>query len=657
MKLKLPGCIAMFICISLNAFARGNAMHFCAAEKQQQGISANKATIATPEEDYYDVKYVKFNIELSNLNTTVSGDVTTTAVTNVANFGTYAFELDSLIIIDSFKLNNQLQLVISNGKVRRVTMPVPMAQGVPFTVQVFYHGTAPAGTGAFFTGGLNHVQLPSGTHIMYSESDPDFADDWWPCKQSIQDKIDSVDMWVTVPSACKVGSNGLLKQVTSMPGSKLRYEWKTQYPIAYYLISVAVAPYAERNYYMHFTDGSNDSMLIQNFVYDSATYMNAANAAALDSTGVIVDYLSTLYGKYPFYKEKYGHCIAEPLGGGMEHQTMTTLAYALTTLISHEMGHQWFGDHVTYGTWADIWLSEGFATYTEQLFVEHFWGAQAVYNYRTGVFNNVMTGPGNAGGSVYVDDTTNVNRIFNSRLTYSKGAAVAHMLRYLAPADSLYFKALRQYQQQYASGIAITADLQNVFEQVYGQDLDSFFNQWVYREGYPTYGGKYYQQGNQVYLHLDQTTSKPSSVPVFWMPVQLRLKSAAGDTIVSVFNDKASQTYVMTWDKSITGFDIDPNNHIVNKTATVSQDASIMSVENIVSNPVQVFPNPATDRWFVMNIPDHSLLVLTDMAGKVLWQQTASHEATVPAEQLARGNYILSIIVQGNKSNYYRLVK
>lgn len=344
--------------------------------------------------------------------------------------------------------------------------------------------------------------------------------------------------------------------------------------------------------------------------------------------------------------------MAEPLGGGMEHQTMTTLAYSQSTLIAHELGHQWWGDHVTYGTWADVWLSEGFASYCEQLFVEHFWGTAAAKSYRTGVFNKVMN---SAGGTLYVDDTTQVWRVFDSRLTYAKGATVAHMLRYMAPQDSLYFKLLRTYQNQYAFGLAVTEDLHTIAEQVYGIDLDTFFNQWVYKEGYPTYGLKWYQDGNRVYLQINQATSKPSSVSAFAMPVEIQLKSANGDTVVRVYNDMATQNYSFNWDKTITGLTIDPDNHILNKNGAITNDPKL-SVSAFDLDKVKIFPNPAGDTWQVSGLPSDAELELTDISGRQVWKGRSRID-TIPAKHLSAGTYILTIQANGIKPQQLKLIK
>lgn len=637
------------LCMAYIIFMNDTQAH---CSKNRSGLPMAKTTATIPEEDYYDITYVKFNISLTNISTAISGDVSTTAKVLISNFTTYVFELDTSITIDSFKLNNQLQTVQTIGPAtRKVILSSSLPINSSFTAQVFYHGQPATGTG-FFTKGLNHYILPLGTEYMYTLSDITTAKDWWPSKQDILDKIDSVDMWVTVPSNLKAGSNGLLKAVTPVTGGKLRYQWKTRYPIDYYLISVAVAPYGDYSYYMHFTDGSGDSMLVQNYVYDSVTYMTPARKAAFDSTGFMIDYFSTLFGRYPFYKEKYGHCIAESLGGGMEHQTMTTLADPQTTLISHELGHQWWGDHVTYGSWRDIWLSEGFASYCEQLFVEHFRGLPAFKAYRTDVFNYTM---GVSGGSVYVDDTTDVYRVFDGHLTYKKGASVTHMLRYMAPQDSMFFKVLRQYQQQYSFGHAVTPDLQTIAENVYNIDLDTFFDQWIYKEGYPTYAARWFQVGSDVYVRISQTTSKPSSIAFFTMPLVLNLKSATGNMQVKVYNNQPLQDYHFTWSDVMTGLEIDPNDDVLNKTGLIVKDPK-MAIGDVQLSTITVYPNPGNCGWHIEHLPGNANLLLQNSEGKTIWQKKASPDTYIPAEGLAAGTYIL-MVTKGDISKSFKLIR
>lgn len=647
--------VVLMICAGKATYAhKQDASSACAERRVASGGAAAKTTVAAIEENDYDVKHLKFNLALTNTSTYVSGDVTTTAQVTVTTMPVYAFELDGAITIDSFKLNGALMPVTSAGAVRKVTLSSAIAQNTVFTAQVFYHGAAAAGTGQFFTGGLNPVNT-NGFKLMYSISDDLFADDWWPAKQSLQDKIDSVDMWVTVDDTLKVGSNGLLKNTVPLAGNKVRYEWKTKHPIEYYLISVAVAPYNEYSYYMHYTDGSNDSMLIQNYVYNTPGHLTSTAKAALDSTGLIVDYYSQLFGRYAFDDEKYGHSMS-PLGGGMEHQTMTTMgvdAYSDVTLISHELGHQWWGNNVSFASWRDVWLSEGITSYCEQLFVEKFRGAAAQKAYRTKVMNQAKAGT----GSVYVDDTTQVWRIFDGTLTYKKGASVTHMLRYLAPQDSLFFKGLRRYRQQFYNGTAYTKDLKQAMEVEYGTNLDTFFNQWIYGEGYPSYSARWAQQGSTLVIQIKQNTTKASSVPCFHMPIEIKLITNNGDKIIKLYNNANTQTFVTTCADIVSNIQIDPDDHVLNSGGLVQKDDAILNVAGVALDEFAVQPNPASDNWLVKGIPTGAQCILTDMAGKVLWQQTATGDIVVPAKDLIPGSYTLSVSKKGTRAVSARLIK
>lgn len=647
--------VVLMICAGKATYAhKQDASSACAERRVASGGAAAKTTVAAIEENDYDVKHLKFNLALTNTSTYVSGDVTTTAQVTVTTMPVYAFELDAAITIDSFKLNGVLMPVTSAGAVRKVTLSSALAQNTVFTAQVFYHGAATAGNGQFFSAGL-HPVTANGFKLMYSISDDLFADDWWPAKQSLQDKIDSVDMWVTVDDTLKVGSNGLLKNTVPLAGNKVRYEWKTKHPIEYYLISVAVAPYNEYSYYMHYTDGSNDSMLIQNYVYNTPGHLTSTAKAALDSTGLIVDYYSQLFGRYAFDDEKYGHSMS-PLGGGMEHQTMTTMgvdAYSDVTLISHELGHQWWGNNVSFASWRDVWLSEGITSYCEQLFVEKFRGAAAQKAYRTKVMNQAKAGT----GSVYVDDTTQVWRIFDGTLTYKKGASVTHMLRYLAPQDSLFFKGLRRYRQQFYNGTAYTKDLKQAMEVEYGTNLDTFFNQWIYGEGYPSYSARWAQQGSTLVIQIKQNTTKASSVPCFHMPIEIKLITNNGDKIIKLYNNANTQTFVTTCADIVSNIQIDPDDHVLNSGGLVQKDDAILNVAGVALDEFAVQPNPASDNWLVKGIPTGAQCILTDMAGKVLWQQTATGDIVVPAKDLIPGSYTLSVSKKGTRAVSARLIK
>jgi aminopeptidase N len=652
----MPTCILapVALLLSLSVFSQEiPTAHFCSGAKSK---TYSKTTVADVAEDNYDVKYVKLNLAVNNTSTHIGGDVITKAMVTAPSLSAYVFELDTLLTIDSVLINGVSRSFTTSGVVRSASIPTPLANGAMFTAHVFYNGTAASGSLSTLPAGMNCIASPSwGNSVTFTLSESYHANQWWPCKQSLRDKIDSVDVWLTVPDSLKAGSNGKLMDTTRVDATHLRFEWKEKHPIDYYLISLAVANYIDYSYYMHFT-GSSDSMLIQNYIYNNSATLPYFRSI-IDSTGLMVDFFSSLYGRYPFWDEKYGHCMA-PLGGGMEHQTMTTLGYFQSTIVAHELGHQWFGDHVTCGTWADIFNNEGFASYSEYLFIDHFWNHAAALRNISAQQTNVKTMPD---GAVYVDDTTNEGRIFDSRLSYDKGACLLHMLRFVLNDDSAFFNSLRAYQSQQRDSTGTIDDFKHVVVSlagltVGGMDLDTFFNEWAYKEGYPIYDVRWNQSGNDVYLLLGQTTSKPISIGLFTTPMEVLLHSATGDTTIRIFNNQLSQLYHFNWGKTILSIKVDPNFWLIYKLSSIVHDTAL-DVRQVALPKLQISPNPTATAWQVDGLPEGCRLVLTDLAGRVLYDYEA-HGASVriPAEKLATGVYVLKAVT-GNGVVSYKLVK
>ncbi|MBK8564305.1 MAG: hypothetical protein IPN76_13450 [Saprospiraceae bacterium] len=244
----------------------------------------------------------------------------------------------------------------------------------------------------------------------------------------------------------------------------------------------------------------------------------------------VLQFYDSLFVTYPFHEEKYGHA-QFGWGGGMEHQTMSYVSSFGWGLLTHELAHQWFGDMVTCGSWEDIWLNEGFATYLEGISRERFPSQVQTqwYDWKAGKISSIVSQPG---GSVLVDDTTSVNRIFSSRLSYNKGSYLLHMLRWKLGGDA-FFGGLRNYLNDRQYDYARTTSLQSHLEATSGQDLDEYFEDWFRGQGFPSYKVVWEQSSQgDVYIQLNQTTSMPSSVDFFEMPVPILLIGADNDTIV-----------------------------------------------------------------------------------------------------------------------------
>jgi aminopeptidase N len=652
----LLAAAALVLCAALPAAAQENpAVFHCSKGKS---LPAGKTAIAHPAEDDYDVKYVKLDLELTTVSNYVNGNVTTRAKVIAATMANYVFELNNRLTIDSVLINGALRPVSTTGDIRTVALAAPLAANTVFTAQVYYNGTPVNGSLMGGALGLNCLTSPSwGTRVTFNQSEAYKAKEWWPCKQSLQDKIDSADIWLTVPDTVKAGSNGTLVSAARVGATSFQYQWKERHPIDYYLISVAVAPYVDYSYYMHFT-GSTDSMLVQNYVYNHPMLLPRFKSV-IDSTGMMVDYFSTLFGRYPFWDEKYGHCMA-PLNGGMEHQTMSTMGFFDAGIVAHELGHQWFGDHVTCATWADIFINEGFASYSQYLFADHFHNHFEALDFIKDQQNNVKS---QDSGVIFVDDTTDEGRVFDGRLSYDKGSCVLHMLRSIIHNDSMYFGIYRTFQQTYKNGNGAIADFRDVAKGIAGSivngiSLDTFFNQWTYQHGFPLYTLSWNQVGTAVYLRVQQSTSAPLSVPYFSVPFEVQVKTGLLDTIVRVNVNQPDQVFEFTWNTPITSIIPDPERWNVYKLNSLTKDPTL-SVANMQAPALTIVPNPTAGNWTITGIAPYTQLDLTDIAGRTLWQTNSetTKQQTIPATHLPAGADLLRATTTGQVGATYKLIK
>ncbi len=630
--------------------------HFCAystARQHHNNAGSYKTLSYDPRMDSYDVKYVKLDLRLDNLSTYIEGSVTTMAEAGDKGMDAYVFELTDDLTIDSIHFNGQPVSYRSEALKRIVELQQIQSPRSLFTVQVYYHG-APPHTDDFYTRGLRSIVSEEwGVSATFTLSEPYSAIDWWPCKQSLTDKIDSSDVWLTVPAGLRAGSNGILEQVTQLPEGFSRYEWKSRFPIDYYLISLAVSDYIDYSYYVHF-DSSNDSMLFQNYIYNHPGIMESYKEE-IDSTALMIRYFSGLFGRYPYWQEKYGHCLV-PLGGGMEHQTMTTLGGFSSGLVAHELGHQWFGDYVTCGNWSDIWLNEGFATYIEYLYIDHFHGKEYAISKMKDMHHFARSEPE---GSVYCYEPEDVSRLFNGDLTYNKGGSIVNSLRFIIGDDSLFYNMLRGYLDRYANSTATTEDFKKFVEQYSNLNLDTFFRQWIYGAGFPIYRAWWNQKGGEVYLLLQQTVSAPGSLPLFVTPLEIRLRGEKSDTTIRVYNDQPQQVYSFKWDQPVQELEIDPEYKILKRIEILGRDHSLTSVNGFDTTLFLVYPNPSSEYWTTEGLPQHCTLTLTDITGRTLWQgnNETSNSFPVDARLLAKGQYFLRIYKEGSADTVLKLVK
>ncbi|MCG2612234.1 T9SS type A sorting domain-containing protein [Flavobacterium sp. SM15] len=537
----------------------------------------------------YDIKYHKLEFTVNPSSTNISGKVTTT-FTALSNMSTVTFDLykrsTSPFTITSVKKDG-VNLTFSHNSTHElaITLPSVLATGNSATVEITYNGGVYSPDQAFVVASHN------GTPILWTLSEPFGARDWWPCKQDLNDKVDNgFDIYITAPSQYTSVSNGIEPEAPVVVGANKTTHFRHSYPIAAYLIAMAVTNYQTYNQQAGLGTPESPFFPIINYLYPESN--TASTQAALDVTPDIINLYESIYGKYAFRNEKYGHA-QFGWGGGMEHTTVSFMVGWSRSLIAHELGHHWFGDNVTCGSWKDIWLNEGLTEYMAGVVVENFDGNDSFTIWKDSKINSITSQPG---GNLYLTDTqaTNINTIFSSRITYNKGSMVAHMLRFKL-GDEYFFQGLNNYLNDPALryGYAVTPQLQNHLENASGMDLDEFFNDWVYMQGYPSYSITAANFGaGQAKITINQTTSH-SSVPFFEMPLPIRLLGAGGQTHDVVVNNTVNgEEFVVSVPFTVTGVQFDPNKDIVSNSNT----ATLGSSEFDLDQNVVLYPNPSKDR-------------------------------------------------------------
>ncbi len=508
-------------------------------------------TAATGNQLAYDVHFYDLDLHPDIPTKTLFATVKTVATVTAGPLTTLDLDLDDVhMIVDAVTSGGTPTTFTHAAELLTIQLDRSYATGEDVEVTVTYHGQPGGGT---FAAPMSFSTL-YGQPLVATLSEPFDARAWWPCKDDAADKADSVDIRTTMPSGMLTASNGVLAD-SSDNGTTAYTHWKSRHPISTYLVSIASYPYVtQRSYYV---PSPGDTMPIVCFVPASESSLWEIVNGKIKN---MIAAFAARYGEYPFVDEKYGQA-RMALGGGMEHQTCTSTGTNNESVAAHELCHQWFGDAVTCRDFHHIWLNEGFATFGEAIWSESTGG---IANYHAKMNAAKYFGA----GTVYCPDLSDVNRIFNSSLTYRRGAWVLHMLRHVV-GDGPFFASMLAYRQQFEGSNATTEDFQQVCETVSGRDLDKFFQQWVYGEYYPAYefitasapaGGGGYDV--TVQLRQTQTWQK------FWMPVDVRVQTGVGTYTFVARDSLPLQFFTFNVPEAPTSVQLDPDEWVLRTVTT-----------------------------------------------------------------------------------------
>ena len=494
------------------------------------------------------------------------------------------------------------------------------------SITIYYRGEPTHQNKAFFIGVQDSINyIP----VLATLSEPYGASDWWPCKNTLTDKIDSIDISINCPAGNIGVSLGLLKNVEHTATRNI-YHWRHRYPVAPYLVSIAVSDYYE--YHSYIQEVNNDSLLFLNYLYQNNL---EDKKSQIDRTGQFMRLYDSLFVRYPFAAEKYGH-VEFPIAGGMEHQTISSMGMFDYEIISHELAHQWFGDYITCGSWEDLWLNEGFATYCTGLCYENIGNGYWWPLWKEVTLSKITA---DSSGTVFPVDTSSFSVLFNERLTYRKAAYLLHMIRWTV-GDSIFFQSIRDYlnDSDLSFSYARTPNLIAHFEQEADTSLSAFMNDWFYGEGYPMYNIDWTQDENQkIHFQIHQESAL-NDHHFFRLYVPLRLVGN-GDTLdIRLNNQTNHQDFEMNLDFEVDTVIFDPLQWLISKNSIISQN--IRSISHL---PIKIFPNP-TSRFLTIytDLPIENYEIFGASGQRF---SVPTHGKTIDLGALKQGVYILRVKV------------
>jgi len=478
-----------------------------------------------PRQPGIDVQHYIFRLTLADDTDEIAGETT---VTVRAKDGVRELALDLAA-----------PMVVSevNAPFRRETDRVIVTLPASGEVTIKYRGRP--------GGGLKILNNKYGERCFFSANWPDLAHQWLPTVDHPYDKATG-EFLVTAPARYQVVANGALEEEIDLGDGRRLTHWNQKIPIATWLYNIGVAQFAVRRL------GRTAGVPLETWVYHQdrepgiATFEDAARRA--------VEFFSSHIGPFPY--QKLAHVQAAGIGGGMEHASeifygeRSVTGQPAYSLVAHESAHQWFGDSVTEKDWDDVWLSEGFATYFALLATEHYDGRDAfiagLKRSREQVFATEKRMPG-----VAVVQDKPWKGIPNP-IVYQKGGWSLHLLRGQI-GNTAFWTGIRRYYRQFRDQNASTDDFRRVMEEASGQKLGWFFQQWLYRPGYPALDGgwSYNPQSKKVAIDLTQTQSGD--------PYRLPLEVAVGAKMQRIEMTAKQQHFEIAADQAPASVTLDPN--------------------------------------------------------------------------------------------------
>ncbi|MCR5888157.1 M1 family metallopeptidase [Hymenobacter sp. J193] len=481
----------------------------------------------TPLRTCYDLSYYHLDVKLDVEKRFLSGS-NLFRFTATQDFTRLQFDLFANLSVDKVEYQGKTVPFTREANAVFVRFPQPIRQGTRDQFTVFYSGQPTVAKLAPWDGGLVFKQDTTGKPWVASACQGVGASIWWPTKDHQADEVDSMLISVSVPKGLKDVSNGRLRKVTKLRGGYTRYDWFVSNPINNYDVALNVGDY------QHFSGGTyageKGPLTLDYWVLPE----NLAKARKQFAANVpsMLKAFEYWFGPYPFYEDGYKLVDAPHLG--MEHQSAvaygnkyrngylgqdrsdTGLGLKWDYIIIHESGHEWFGNNITTKDIADMWVHEGFTTYSEAMFVESTAGQAAAADYIHGCRKWIRNDEPIIG-------PYGVNKEGSGDM-YPKGAAMLHMLRLTVNDDAKWRQILRGLGQQFYHQTVTTEQVVSYINQQSGQNLTPIFNQYLRHPNVPTLEVRFTPDGKPLARWI-------ADEPGFALPVRVRTRGGEYRTI------------------------------------------------------------------------------------------------------------------------------
>jgi aminopeptidase N len=554
----------------------------------------------------YDVLHYYIDLDLPMTSRYLEGAVTISARSTQDNLTLIDLNLLGLSV-DSLKVDGITASYNHNYETLYVNLPQVYNQGDSFDIMVGYSGTC--------SGSMGYLWYNSTHPISYTLGCPFCTRRWLPSYDRMWDKADyGVEFAIAVPDPFYVCATGEFLGADTSSG-QITYHWNHDFAIAPYLMHFASSIFTTYSDWYH--PAAGDSIEIKYHFWPQDTIYAST---AFQYTTDMMYFYDSLYGDYPF--ERYGMVILYPFYyAGMEHQTMSSIYRTGLVgndyyLMAHEMSHMWWGDMITCFGWENVWLNEGFATYSDCLYREHRVNHQLFINTMISRRNAYFSAEASHPRPLY--DTT-LTDLFCWGHDYCKASWVLHMIRYLCGDDNTWLSFMSTYRDSFEYGNASTDDANLILDQVLGCNYDWFFNEWVYDLYYPIYDivwVKVYESPNWR-LILDITQTQPMGPSVFHMPLPIGVDYASGDTILTLDIDQSPQHFEYVLPQEPIDIIVDPETWIIQKN-TVTQ-----GIQEYVGNYIDIVKINTIGKQIELTLTKPGLIRIFDITGRMVYKTHA----------------------------------